>query len=251
MSEENISVVSADIPANAEQQNVDSVNSSVQADTSAKPSKMFSEDQMRAISNDVRKRTEEKIRQEFEAKYGSANNANSNLGYNNDNAVAPNQVTPQNQSYANLNEEQLYQNFRQRQEREQAEYNQQQLANDFLAKIQSAGKSDKIEASGIGQIPTNHPIVAMLNSVDNLADVIDDFAENPVKVANLLAVTHLNPMNGMKEIQALSASIKRNKEALAKEKAPAPLTTLKSSGYGLVGGESSISSRRRNKMFKF
>jgi hypothetical protein len=149
------------------------------------------------------------------------------------------------------NEEQLYNNFKQRQERENQEQQTQNIANDFLAKIQSSGRAEKLESSGLGQLPVNHPLVHMLNSVDNLSDIIDDFETNPVKVANLLSITHLNPMNGLRELQNISASIRRNKEALEREKAPAPLSQLKPSSYGLGGGPQTISDKRRNSAFKF
>jgi hypothetical protein len=100
-------------------------------------------------------------------------------------------------------------------------------------------------------LPVNHPLIPMLNSLDNVTDIIDDFDENPAKVANLLAVTMLNPMNGFKELQKISQSIKRNKEALAKPKAAEPSSQLKPSSYGLGDGISSVSEKRKNSLFKF
>lgn len=199
-----------------------------------KQGKTFSEEQMRVISAATKRNVEAKLRAEYEAKYNPQR-----------------AEQPAEQSQPVYNEEQLYNNFKQRQEQEQQEMQMHNTANDFLAKIQSSGKSDKLESSGLGQLPVNHPLVHMLNSVDNLSDIIDDFEASPVKVANLLAITHLNPMNGLRELQNISASIRRNKEALEREKAPAPLSQLKPSSYGLGGGPQTISDKRRNPSLKF
>ena len=208
---------------------------SVESTEQVKKAKVFNEIQMRTISNDVKRRTEERIRAEYEAKYNPQTQQQQ----------APEQAQPV------YNEEQLYNNFKMRQEREQQEANTQNTANEFLQKLQSSGRADKIESSGIGNLPVNHPLVPMLNGLDNLSDIIDDFDANPVKVANLLAITHLNPMNGFRELQNISNSIKRNKEALEREKAPAPLSQLKPSSYGLGGGPRTISDKRRDPSLKF
>ena len=207
-----------------------------------KQAKTFSEEQMKIISADVRNRTAAKLRAEYEAQHKAQQPQQQ---------TQPEQAAPVASSIAGLTEEQLYNNFRQRQEAEQQRYQSENITNEFLTKIQAAGKADKIESSGLGQIPTNHPLVTMLNGIDNLGDVIDEFDSNPVKVANLLAVTHLNPMNGFKALQEISQSIKRNKEALAKEKAPEPLSQLKPSSYGLGGGASSVSEKRKSSLYKF
>lgn len=207
-----------------------------------KQAKVFNEDQMRIISNDVKRKTEARLRAEFEAQQKAQQPVQQ---------TQQEQVAPKPSSVAELTEEQLYNNIKKRQEAEQARLYSENITNEFLTKVQAAGKADKIESSGLGQIPTNHPLVTMLNGIDNLGDVIDEFDANPVKVANLLAVTHLNPMNGFKALQEISQSIKRNKEALAKEKAPEPLSQLKPSSYGLGGGASSVSEKRKSALFKF
>lgn len=240
LSDNNISsepvVEASSITESAPQQDVISNEPSVSTEP-VKREKSFSEIQMKTISNDVRQRTEAKIRAEYEAKYNPQAQQK-----------APEQAQSSQPVY---NEEQLYNNFKQRQEREQEELNTQNIANDFLSKVQQSGRADKLESSGLGQLPVNHPLVHMLNSVDNLSDIIDDFEASPVKVANLLAITHLNPMNGLRELQNISASIRRNKEALEREKAPAPLSQLKPSSYGLGGGPQTISDKRRNPSLKF
>lgn len=206
-------------------------------------SKSFNEDQMRVISADVKRRTEAKLRAEYEAQIQSLHEQR---------AQPEQQAQPVQQSgIAGLTEEQLYNNFRQRQDIERQEIEQQNVVNTFLTKVQAAGMGQKIESSGLGQLPVNHPLIPMLNSLDNVTDVIDDFDANPVKVANLLAITMLNPMNGFKELQGISQSIKRNKEALAKPKSAEPLSQLKPSSYGLGSGIPSVSDKRKSALFQF
>jgi hypothetical protein len=242
LSDNNISsepvVESSSVTESAPQQDVSNNESSTIAEP-VKAAKTFSQEQVNIISASTKRNVEARLRAEYEAKY---NPQRSEQQYSEP------QVQSQQPVY---NEEQLYNNFKQRQERENQEQQTQNIANDFLAKIQSSGRAEKLESSGLGQLPVNHPLVHMLNSVDNLSDIIDDFETNPVKVANLLSITHLNPMNGLRELQNISASIRRNKEALEREKAPAPLSQLKPSSYGLGGGPQTISDKRRNSAFKF
>lgn len=201
--------------------------------------KTFDEDQMRIISADVKRRAEAKLRAEYETQLKE-------LRQNNQPAQAESSA-----NIAELTEEQLYNKFKQRQQAEQQIVEQEQAVNTFLTKVQAAGMGQKIESSGLGQLPVNHPLIPMLNSLDNVTDVIDDFDANPAKVASLLAVTMLNPMNGFKELQKISQSIKRNKEALAKPKAAEPPPQLKPSSYGLGDGTSSVSDKRKNTLFRF
>jgi hypothetical protein len=212
--------------------------------------KTFNEDQMRIISNqvkkDVEKKTEARLRAEYEEQLKAIQ---SNLSKNN---VASESTTEQPKNdLSGYTEEQLYNVFKQRQQMEQDELARDNVVRELLLKVQADGKAEKIESSGLGQLPSNHPLIPMLNSLDNIGDVIDHFDENPVKVANLLAVTMLNPHKGFSELQAISQSIKRNKEALAKGKSPEPLNQLKPSAYGLGNSGISISEKRKNKLFKF
>jgi hypothetical protein len=216
-----------------------SVTASSSAPLEEEKGKTFNEDQMHIISDDVRRRTEAKLRAEYEAQIKSLREPKQQA------------QSEQQANIAGLTEEQLYNNFKQRQQAEQQEFEQQNAVNTFLTKVQAAGMGQKIESSGLGQLPVNHPLIPMLNSLDNVTDVVDDFDANPTKVANLLAVTMLNPMNGFKELQKLSQSIKRNKEALAKPKAAEPPPQLKPSSYGLGDGTSSVSEKRKSSLFKF
>ena len=249
MEEVNVSTASQVVDTSPAPESAEPVtqNNEVSQPASSEPvkqeeSKAYNEDQMRVISNDVKRRTEAKLRAEYEAQLQALQ------GY------PQQEKTEQSPSIAGLTEQQLHQlysNFKQRQDFEQREVEQQNVVNSFLTKVQAAGLGHKIESSGLGQLPVNHPLIPMLNALDNVNDVIDDFDTNPVKVANLLAVTMLNPTKGFQELQNLSNSIKRNKEALAKPKAAEPPTQLKPSPYGLGNGVLSVSDKRKNSLYKF
>lgn len=254
MEEQNTTVtstqVSESIPAQVVEAAPQTSDSSIPASpepvaNTAQEEEFYNKDQMRVISNDVKRRTEAKLRAEYEAKIRELNELQSGS------QQETQQQSSQRPNIAALTEEQLYANFKQRQQAEQQEIEQQNVVSTFLNKVQAAGIGQKIESSGLGQLPVNHPLIPMLNSLDNVTDIIDDFDENPAKVANLLAVTMLNPMNGFKELQKISQSIKRNKEALAKPKAAEPPPQLKPSSYGLGGGVSSVSEKRKSSLFKF
>ena len=215
----------------------------------AKRDDLLTKDQMRIISAEVKRRTEAKIRAEYEEQLRALREGQQR------GETGLNQVSQEAQNnIGGLSQEQihhLYNEFKQRQSLEQQEVEQQNAVNQLLAKVQAAGISQKIESSGLGNLPLNHPLIPMLSSLDNVTDVIDDFDSNPVKVANLLAVTMLNPTKGFQELQNLSNSIKRNKEALAKPKAAEPPAQLKPSTYGLGNGTPSVSDKRKNTLFKF
>jgi hypothetical protein len=251
MEEQNTTITSNQVSEHVPAQTVEPASQTPDISTPASPepvkqeSEVYNKDQMRVISNDVKRRTEERLRAEYEAKIRELHELQPNYQQEN----RSEQV--QRPSISALSEEQLYSNFKQRQQAEQQEIEQQNVVNTFLNKVQAAGIGQKIESSGLGQLPVNHPLIPMLNSLDNVTDIIDDFDENPAKVANLLAVTMLNPMNGFKELQKISQSIKRNKEALAKPKAAEPSPQLKPSSYGLGGGISSVSEKRKSSLFKF
>ncbi len=232
--------------APVEQINVDSTPAPAEE---AKRDDLLTKDQMRIISADVKRRTEAKVRAEYEEQLRALREGQQRGD------TSPNQSPQEAQSnIAGLSQDQihqLYNDFKQRQNFEQQEIEQQNAVNNLLAKVQAAGISQKIESSGLGNLPLNHPLIPMLSSLDNVTDVIDDFDSNPVKVANLLAVTMLNPTKGFQELQNLSNSIKRNKEALAKPKAAEPPAQLKPTTYGLGNGTPSVSDKRKSALFKF
>lgn len=253
MEDSNVLAASQPSETNSTQQTVEPVTQSNEVSEPAlsEPVKQendtITKDQMRVISADVKRRTEAKLRAEYEAQLNALRD--------NKKQESPENISQQEQvNIAGLTDEQLHQlynNFKQRQSYEQQETEQQNVVNSFLTKVQSAGLGQKIESSGLGQLPVNHPLIPMLNSLDNVNDVIEDFDANPIKVANLLLVTNLNPVKGFNELQNLSNSIKRNKEALAKPKASNPPDQLKPSSYGLGNGVTSTADKRKNPLYKF
>jgi len=234
----------------------------VETKLAERPVKVFNEDQMRIISNNAKKAgerdAEERLKRQYESQLGLKPTLNTQEATNAGELVGRQPQTAnssQNGSNAILDQEAQFREFKRRLDSERAqEYanaQTQQIANDFVLKVQASNKGDKLDASGIGNLPPDHPIIPLLNSIDNVPDVLDDLAAHPSKVPNLIAITYLNPLNGLREIQALSDAIKRNKEALAKAKAPAPPDQLKPSTYGLSGGERSIADKRKDPLYRF
>ena len=227
-----------------------------------RPAKVFNEDQMRIISNNAKRagerEAEERLRRQYQPQPGQQPTLNTQEATNAGELVGRQPLaanSSQNGSNAIIDPEAQFREFQRRldseRERDHAIAQTQQIASDFVLKVQASNRSGQLESSGIGNLPTDHPIIPLLNSIDNVPDVLDDLAANPSKVPSLIAITFLNPLNGLREIQALSDSIKRNKEALAKAKAPPPPDQLKPSTYGLSGGEKSISDKRRDPLYRF
>jgi len=231
------------------------IDNNVAAETSVAPEKQpaeenvkhFSQDQVNIISNDVKRKTEARIRAEYEARLNAANTADqqsSERHYEQDEMVQ----RPSQEAYT---EEQRYQLFKRRQQQEYEDQTRLAVANDIKSKLVAAGNFDKLESSGLGQISSDHPLVSMLNSLDNLPDVVNEFDADITKLTTILNATNIKPQKGIQKLIALSQSIKRNKEALSREKAPEPLSQIKPSSYGLGGGEESISDIRKLPSLRF
>lgn len=186
-----------------------------------KVEKNFSQGQVNIISNDVKRRTEARIRAEYAAK--GKNNAEQD---NEASAAAP-----------TYTEDELYSRFRVRQEHEREEAASQAVLKELSGKLEKAGNFQKLSTSGFGHIDYNHPLVPMLNSLDNAPDVIDALDADIKEMSALRDAANVSPEKGMMQLIALSESIKRNKEAMGSEKPSKPLAQIKSSSYGLGDGE--------------
>lgn len=236
-------------------------DASVSNQLGEKPAKMFNQDQVNVISNNAKKAGEkeaaEKFRAQYDALYAPKTALQQQEGGQKSEAVQSmpqDAKTPLNASNAVLDQEtkeRLYTEFRERERQEYLAEQRQQITDNFLLKLQTEGKGNLLKKSGLGEVPSWHPVVPMLGLMDNATDIVNDFAENPEKLTSLLNVTALNPDNGFEAIQKISAGLKANKEALAKEKAPPPINQLKSTSYGLGGGEKTISDKRKDKRFFF
>jgi hypothetical protein len=210
-------------------------------DAPVKPEKLFTQDQFNVASNDVKKRTEQKVEARLRAEF--AEKLASLQQQSNSSAAMSQPVEASKQVYT---EDQVWDVIQRRQQEAEQTAKVQYVASEFVNKVQSANAMDKLEKLGISKVSIDSPIVSFLNSVDNIGDVLSDFNENPIKLANLDAIYRINPELATQELQKLSQSIKRNKEALEKEKAPVPSDKLRPSSLGLGSGTTSISSIRKS-----
>jgi hypothetical protein len=62
------------------------------------------------------------------------------------------------------------------------------------------------------------PLIKMVNDMENTGDIMKELLDNPAKLGELTTLVHTQKPLAQKAIQSLSASIKRNVEAQAKEK---------------------------------
>ena len=99
----------------------------------------------------------------------------------------------------------------------------------------------------IGGIDLNHPSIHVLNSVDNLDEVLHDIAERfPEKFTEIMVTSERNPQAAKVALSRLSNSIKANKEAKKQAVEPAePLNQIKPSLTGADNGSMTVSDLRK------
>ena len=229
-------------PASQPTQTIES-NVSTQAESQETPKqkKVFDEDQMRIISNDVKRRTEEKLRAEFEAKYNPQ--------------AQKKEENTDNISQTSYTAEQVRTIIREEQQKAIDSGVNSQLESNFVAKISplieaNPAFAEKLVKLGFDKIDPvankdDAAFLRMLNSLDNVGDVMLDIADNPRKLIEIESLYYKNPEFALSSLIDLSSSLKRNKDALAKEKAPIPSSQLQPSTVGLGNGIASISTIRR------
>jgi len=209
-------------------------------------SKFFTADQMRIISNNSKnvgsREEREKWQRIIEEKYNSKPRN-----------VEQTATSTQTQQ-PTIDEDGLYKKFQERQQREVDVAQVYENTNNFIAKIQASGRAEKIVSSGLAKLSADHPLIPMLNSLENVSDVIDEFDSHPTKLANIVTATFFNPNGAYEALRELSVSLQKNKEAIERaklQKAPPPPDQLRPSQYGLSGGESTISDKRKSKLLRF
>lgn len=129
-------------------------------------------------------------------------------------------LTPENlailQEKINLMEviwsnEVCYEN-KQKQEIKQTKTTQEKITRELIEKIRSAGIAEKFESSGVGSLPLDHPLVPMLNSLNNVIDIIEYFNLKPKAFAYLLDITNKSIVYGAEELQHMSQIVKQKKD---------------------------------------
>lgn len=124
------------------------------------------------------------------------------------------------------------------------------FVNNFEAKLQTLRIKDATfgEAYDSLNIPNVAPELAYhFDKLDNMGDVIKEFADKPTKYVDMINLSRINPALLEKELKKLSLSIKGNQEAPTRAaSAPkAPLDQLKPSTLSTGGGRVPVSELRR------
>lgn len=125
-----------------------------------------------------------------------------------------------------------------------------QIVADFTKKL-DAGKSKypDIESTVASLNLAQNPHIVQWShelGIDNIADVVHEFKENPSKYANLLTLSYAAPAAGKDALKKLSDSIKQNETATAN--APSinePLSQIKPSPIGTDTGKRTIRDLRK------
>lgn len=123
----------------------------------------------------------------------------------------------------------------------------QQVVGSFASKMQAGSAEyqdfeEKVSTLPLAKMPE---IVQLANSVDNTADVMYEIASKPYKAGNLLNLARNMPELALVEMQNLSASIKKNKQAAQTIQTPEPLGQMKPSSIPAESGVSGVSNLRK------
>lgn len=121
--------------------------------------------------------------------------------------------------------------------------------NSFVGKMQAAeqkypgleAKLNELDYSSMA------PLVGLANDMENTGDIMQELVENPMKLANMMALAQMQPGMAKRQMSELSNSIKTNQEAAAQDKqARDPMAQLKpSSSAGMDNGAMSVSDFRK------
>lgn len=132
---------------------------------------------------------------------------------------------------------------------EQAKGMHMQMANQFLAKLDTPSENEPEDHKDIieamkSSLPNMPEIVHLANTTDNVRDVMVDLRKNPSKLAQLRVLAYTDPSLAREEMQKLSNSIKANRAAANAPKAPDPLSQIKTSSLSMDNGERNSSDYR-------
>lgn len=183
--------------------------------------KLLKQSEVNDLVGKVRKEAAEKARRdallELQKQYDTQSN-----GYQQQGSV----------DYSN-NPQALLQEAKRQMALEQQQHVNQQVAYDFNDKLQSHSKSNPefykiVQELDIGSLPM--PIVGILNTVDNIGEVLQDLHErSPEKFFGLVDTIARSPEIGRRRLNNIAADIKANKAASQVKQAPAPLSQIKPS----------------------
>lgn len=113
------------------------------------------------------------------------------------------------------------------------------MANGFVQKMRAAEARHPGLESKLNELDYTHlgPVIKLVDSMDNPADIMKELVDNPMKMGNLVTLAHTQPNMAKKAMFDLSNSIKQNQTALAQEaQASEPLGQITPSNVGSDSG---------------
>lgn len=180
------------------------------------PQKTLTQEQVNAIVAKEKQRAAEAARREVEERYQREMEASNLQRQNNQNVsrdVDINSIYQQVQEKFNLDQDRL----RKELEDKQLQDHMNQVANNYLSKVESAkGSYGDFDDVTKEFDPSSFPqLVYLLSGMDNAGHVLYDLAKNPLKLAAIDRLAEKNPKQAMSELNKLSQSILTNQKAQA------------------------------------
>ena len=94
-------------------------------------------------------------------------------------------------------------------------------------------------------------LIQAATSVDNTADLIMSWSENPLRMHEIISMATWNPVAAQRQLQNYAMSLKANKDAKKSyQKVNAPLSKIQSSNTGMDDGEPTVDDLASRPEFK-
>lgn len=215
---------------------VDSAPSEAPAESqpSAPVEKMIPQSQVNRIAAREAREAADRVRAEFEAKYG-----------NNSQSQPQQQNQPGNVGgMIQLSPEQLRQEIHRAARDMSVQAQAQEIERNWKSTMNAEMDRDPEFAQAYAEldIESNPGLLLEIYGMDNKVAMMKDLANNPSKYANILYLAGQGKgALAKKELDRLSASIKANEQAQKQPKVDAPLSHLKPSNIGTDNGEMGVS----------
>jgi hypothetical protein len=231
----------------------ETVNNTVPTETKENtPEKTFTRDELAKITDRTKRETEDKVRREVLAEMQrkaleSAEQLQSQVPQQTQTQPQP-QIVQQQPNAQYLTREDLI-NLQRKQAEEIQNKMDIDVANSFMQKIELAKQENPefekevMTPLKIGGLPM--PIVNLLNSVDNVGDVLKEMADRPSTFTEIMNSYAWSPELARKALYRLSNSIKTNKDAMKQPKAEPPLSQIKQSPTGKDSGKMTVNELRK------
>lgn len=143
--------------------------------------------------------------------------------------------------------QQKIKDYQQDQQSQNQRYEVEKIITDLDNRIGAAAKEhpnirEAFESLASGAIPAAQAtMVQALISVDNTADLIMAWSENPMRMHEIISMANTSPVLAQRQLQTYATSLKANKDAKKSyQKVNAPLSKIEASNTGMDSGEQTI-----------